>query len=57
MGTDVAKRATPHPNPPPQGGREQTESVERAEYTSAERACIVLHHASGSVGVVQRAGA
>ena len=35
-GRHVANRATPLPNPPPQGGREQTESAAPPEYTSPE---------------------
>src|SRR5713226_4400927 len=36
----VAKRATPLPSPPPQGGREQTECAARVDSTSTKRALV-----------------
>jgi hypothetical protein len=36
MAGKVPKRTTPLPNPPPQGGREQTELAARAEHHSPE---------------------
>ena len=55
MAIEVANGATPHPNPPPQGGRERTESAALSEYRSSSAAQQGDLHARG-VGKIYAAG-